>query len=349
MNFASDNVYGVHPAIMAALETANRDVTHKSYGYDDLTKRAEAELAKVFGCELRMFCVATGTAANGLALSALVPPYGAVFCHGEAHIAVDECNSPELFTGGAKIIGLHSANGKITAAQVEKAIGGFNKGEHDPKPSAISITVTTELGTVYSAEEVKALSALARSRGMKLHMDGARFANAVAGLGCTPADLTWKAGVDALSFGATKNGAMFLEAVVFFDLKAAEDFTYRRMRGGQLFSKSRYQAAQMLAYLEDGLWLKLAGHANAMAARLAQGLMKCNSVRIPLPVNANEVFAVLPRKLNDKLQAMGAVYYDWSPDCLGPDGLADDEVFARFVLSFATDAKDVDALVSAAG
>ena len=155
MNFASDNVYGVHPKIMAALEAANRDMAHKSYGYDDLTARAEDKLAEVFGCELRMFCVATGTAANGLALSALVPPYGAVFCHAEAHIAVDECNSPELFTGGAKIIALPSGNGKITPPQVEAAINGFRKGEHDPKPSAISLTVTTELGTVYTIAEVQ--------------------------------------------------------------------------------------------------------------------------------------------------------------------------------------------------
>jgi threonine aldolase len=345
MNFASDNVYGVHPKIMAALEAANRDATHKSYGYDDLTKRAEEKLAGVFGCDLRMFCVATGTAANGLALSAMVPPYGAVFCHAEAHIAVDECNSPELFTGGAKIIGVHSGNGKIAPAQIERALKGFNKGEHDPKPAAVSITVTTELGTVYSVAEVKALSALAKAKGMGLHMDGARFANAVAALGCAPADISWKAGVDALSFGATKNGAMFLEAVVFFDLKLAEDFTYRRMRGGQLFSKTRYQGAQMLAYLADGLWLENARRANGLAKTLSEGLAKKNSVRIPLPTQANEVFAVLPRALHEKLQAAGAVYYDWSPECLGPGGLAEDEVFVRFVLSFATPEEDVEALL----
>jgi threonine aldolase len=343
MNFASDNVYGVHPKILAAITEVNAG-TAPSYAGDDYSKKSEEKLSEVFEKDVRVFLVTTGTAANGLALSALTPPYGAVICHGEAHIAVDECNSPEMFTGGAKILGLHGPAGKITPAMIEKTLKGFIRGEHDPKPAAVSLTNATELGTVYSPAEVAAISALIKPRGMKLHMDGARFANAVMGLGVTPAELTWKSGVDALTFGATKNGAMMLEAVVFFDTKLADDFAYRRMRGGQLVSKSRYLGAQMLAYLKDGLWLENARMANGLAKELAEGLRQFNHIRIPNPVGANEVFAVMPRALNDKLLASGAKFYDWMPDSLGT-GISEDEIFVRFVLSFATPKEDVGNLL----
>lgn len=343
MNFASDNVYGVHPNILAALTAANAG-TAPSYGGDDLTKRSEAKLAEIFGCELRAFLVTSGTAANGLSLSAITPGYGAIICHGEAHISVDECNSPEHFTGGAKILGLHAPGGKITPAMIDKTLKSFIRGEHDPKPKGVSLTNATELGTVYSPAEVKAVSDLIRPRGMKLHMDGARFANALAGLGCTPAELTWKSGVDVLSFGATKNGAMMLEAVVFFDLSLAEDFAYRRMRSGQLISKSRYLGAQMLAYLDNDLWLDNARRANALAQKLSEGLRQFNTIRIPNPVQANEVFAVMPKALYDRLLSQGAKFYDWMPDSLG-DKISADETFARFVLSFATPEEEIDGLL----
>ncbi|MCA3556451.1 low specificity L-threonine aldolase [Aestuariivirga sp.] len=343
MNFASDNVYGVHPKILGALAQANEG-TAPSYGGDGHTIRAEEMLKDVFGCDLRAFLVTSGTAANGLALSTITTGFGAVFCNAEAHIAVDECNSPEFFTGGAKIAGLRGPAGKIAPEQVDKALKGFIRGEHDPKPKGVSLTNATELGTVYSPAEVKGFSDLIRPRGMKLHMDGARFANAVAGLGCTPAELTWKAGVDVMSFGATKNGAMMLEAVVFFDLGLAEDFAYRRMRGGQLLSKSRYLGAQMTAYLDGGLWLENARRANALARRLAKGLAARGKVRIPNPVQANEVFAVMPKAMFDRLQAKGAKFHDWMPNSLG-DAIAADEIFARFVLSFATPEEEVDAFV----
>ena len=344
MNFASDNVYGVHPAILQALNDANAG-TAPSYGGDDFTKRAEAELQRIFGCDLRAFLVTSGTAANGLALSAISPGFGAIICHGEAHICVDECNSPEFFTGGAKILGLHGQGGKITPAMIDKTLKGFIRGEHDPKPKGVSITNATELGTVYAPAEVKAISDLIRPRGMKLHMDGARFANALTGLGCSPAELTWKSGVDVMSFGATKNGAMLLEAVIFFDLGLAEDFLYRRMRGGQLMSKSRYLGAQMLAYLKDDLWLQNARRANGLAQKLADGLTRFNAIRIPNPVQANEIFAVMPRALYDRLQASGATFYDWMPDGL-EGGINEDEIYARFVLSFATPEEDVDAFLA---
>jgi threonine aldolase len=333
MNFASDNVYGVHPKILAALQEANGG-TAPSYGGDGHTRKAEERLKDIFGCDLRAFLVTSGTAANGLALSSMTPGYGAIICHAEAHIAVDECNSPELFTGGAKILGLNGPGGKITPAMVEKTLKGFIRGEHDPKPRGVSLTNATELGTCYAPAEVKAFSDLIRPRGMKLHMDGARFANALAGLGVTPAELTWKAGVDVMSFGATKNGAMMLEAVIFFDLALAEDFGYRRMRGGQLMSK-------MLAYLEDDLWLDNARRANALARKLGDGLAAVKSIRIPNPVQANEVFAVMPRAVFDRLQKAGARFYEWMPDSLG-DAIGPEDVFARFVLSFATPEEDVD-------
>jgi threonine aldolase len=344
MNFASDNVYGIHPLILAAIEAANKG-TSASYGYDDYSRRAEEKLSQVFEKEVRAFLVTTGTAANGLALSALTPSYGAVLTHAEAHAAVDECNSPEMFTGGAKIIGLHGVDGKITPEIVKKTLRGFIRGEHDPKPAVLSITNSTELGRVYTPAEIKALSAVAQSRRMKFHMDGARFANAVAGLGVTPSEITWKSGIDVMSFGGTKNGGMLLEAVVFFDTALAEDFLYRRMRGGQLISKSRYLGAQMLAYLEGDLWLENARKANSLAKRLAEGLKASNRIRIPIPTEANEIFAVMPRALHEKVQAAGAHYYDWMPDTLGPNGVAEDEIFVRFVLSYATLPEDVERFI----
>jgi threonine aldolase len=348
MNFASDNVYGVHPKILASLAEANHG-TAPSYAGDEWSKRAEARLGEIFEKDIRAFLVTTGTAANGLALQAMAPPHGAIFCHAEAHVAVDECNAPEFFTGGAKMFGLHGAGGKIRPEAIEKALKGFIRGEHDPKPAAVSIANASELGTVYSPSDVAAISRLIRPRGMKLHMDGARFANALAGQNCSAADLTWKAGVDVLSFGATKNGAMLLEAAIFFDARLAEDFLYRRMRGGQLVSKSRYLGAQMLAYLEGDLWLANARRANGLARRLGDALVAGGKARVPHPVEANEVFAVLPRPLHERLTAAGAHYYDWMPDSLGPGGLKEDEVFARFVLSFATPEEDVARLIDLIG
>jgi threonine aldolase len=339
MNFASDNVYGVHPQILAALAAANGG-TAASYGGDEETRLAGERLSALFEKPVKAFLVTSGTAANGLCLSAITPGYGAIICHGEAHICCDECNSPEFFTGGAKILGLQGPGGKITPAMIDRTLKGFIRGEHDPKPRGVSITNATELGTVYSPAEVQAISALIRPRGMKLHMDGARFANAVAGTGCTPAELTWKAGVDVMSFGATKNGAMMLEAAIFFDDGLAEDFLYRRMRAGQLISKGRYLGAQMLAYLEGDLWLANARAANGLALRLSAGLAGIPGVRIAHPVQANEVFAVLPRALNDRLLAAGAKFYDWMPDSL-QGSIAADEIFVRFVLSFATPEQDV--------
>lgn len=335
MNFASDNVYGVHPKIMDAIVAANHG-TDISYLHDDGAKEFERQLSAVFEKNVTVFLVMNGTGANSLALSALVPPYGGVICHSSAHINTDECNAPELFTGGAKLITLEGEGAKLTPVAIAQKLTGFVHGEHGAKPLAISITNATELGTVYSVAEISALSTIARSHGMKLHMDGARFANALVSLGCTPAEMTWKAGVDVLSFGGTKNGAMILEAVVFFDTTLAQDFLYRRKRAGQLLSKGRYISAQALAYLKDDLWLENAKLANSLAQKLAVGFQHSNQVRISNPVQANEVFATMARTLFEKLTAAGANFYEWPID-----GLADSEVHTRFVLSWATPEADV--------
>ena len=349
MNFASDNVYGVDPTILAAIGAANETLTAPAYASDDWTGRAEAALDEVFERKVSTYLLSSGTAANGLALSALTQPFNAILCHADSHISVDECGSPEMFTGGTKLYGIQSPGNKISAKSLEAMLATFVRGEHNSKPAAVSITQASELGTVYSLDELNAITKVARDHGLKVHMDGARFANGLVSLGCSAAEMSWKAGVDVMSFGATKNGAMALEAVIFFDKPLAEDFAYRRMRGGQLLSKGRYLGAQMEAYLKDDLWLKNAARANAQCRRLAEGLGEVPGVRIPLGADANLVFPILPRALHDKLQAAGAVYHLWpGAGPAGFDDVADDEVFARMVTSFATRDEDIDALLKLA-
>lgn len=346
MDFNSDNVHGVDDAILDALRHVNTG-TALAYGYDDWTTAAEARLRDVFECDLAAFLVVTGTAANSLALAACCPPYGAVVCHAEAHITTDECGAPELFSGGAKLMGVGGPGCKLVPAAVAGMLDQMGRGEHEQRPSVLSLSQATELGTVYSPSEIAALSGLARERGLRVHMDGARFANACARLGASPADLTWKAGVDALSFGATKNGALGVEAVVFFDTALARDFVYLRKRTGHLVSKGRFLAAQMLAYLDDGRWLANAHHANAMADRLAAGLRPRPGVRLPLPVEANAVFAIVPQALHTTLQARGVRYLVWPGAGPGTDTVGDGEVFIRLLTSFRTTPEDVDALIAA--
>ena len=237
MNFGSDNQYGVDPRILQAMVDANARLTDVSYCHDDNSKAVEARLSEIFEKDVKSFLVVNGTGANSLALSAICPPFGGIFCHEASHIHADECNCPELMTGGAKLIILPGEHGKLSPQTITAKLAHFGHGEHAPKPAALSITNATESGTVYSPAEVKALADVVKPMAMKLHMDGARFANALVSLGCTPAEMTWKVGVDVLSFGGTKNGGMLLEAVVFFDTALAEDFLYRRKRAGQLVSK----------------------------------------------------------------------------------------------------------------
>ncbi|HEX4504884.1 MAG TPA: low specificity L-threonine aldolase [Alphaproteobacteria bacterium] len=336
-DFRSDNVAGVAPEVLAALaEAAKGSVT--SYGEDSITRRVEARLKELFGHELTLFTVATGTAANSLALAQLVPGWGSVLCHREAHIATDECGAPEFYSGGAKLAPLDGAHGKITAETVAAYLARDTRGVHHSQPMAISISQSTEAGTCYTPDEVAAIGAAGARHGVKFHMDGARFANALASLRCAPAEVTWQAGVDAMSFGVTKNGAMAAEAVIFFDPALAEDFGYRRKRGGHLFSKGRFAAAQFDAQLTDGLWLRLAAHANAMASRIGQGLAGIAGVSLLHPVEANELFVLMPEAVIAGLEASGFLFYRWPTD-EGP--------CIRLVTAFDSDAEGADGLVAA--
>ncbi len=336
-NFCSDNATGASPEILAALARAAEGAA-MPYGDDDLTRRLEARFQDVFETDCRAFPVATGTAANVLGLALMTPPYGAIYCHAESHINVDECGAPELFTGGAKLVGLAAPHGKLTPEVLAAAIEGAGV-VHQVQPAAVSLTQASEAGTVYRPEEIAAIAELARTHGLGLQMDGARFANALAFLGCSPAELTWKAGVDALAFGATKNGALAAEAVVVFRPELAETFGYRRKRGGHLFSKMRFLSAQLEAYLADDLWLGNARHANAQAARLAEGLAALPGIELLHPVEANEIFARLPGALIEGLLEDGFQFYRWGPP---------ERCEVRLVAAFDTAEADVEAFLAAA-
>jgi len=341
MNFASDNAYGAWREIIAALVQAGEGAV-PSYGEDALTAKVRGRLCHLFERDIAVFPVISGTAANALALATLTPQHGAIFCHAESHIAVDECGAPEFFTHGAKMVTLPGDGAKITPHSLEGALGHFLKGfVHHAQPAALSLTQPTELGTVYTPAEISALCALAHAHGMKVHMDGARFANALAYLGSSPADLTWRAGVDALSFGATKNGALGAEAVIFFRQDDVKDFEYRRKKAGHLLSKMRFVSAQLDAYLTGERWLRHAAAANALARQLAAGLSRVAGAEIAHPVEANSVFVSLPDAVVERLRQGGAVFYDWSPPSGG-------RTLIRLVTSFATPQEDVERFVKLA-
>lgn len=335
MNFASDNVTGVSPEILAAITAANEGTT-ASYGEDPITARVTERLAEIFEHEVAIFPVATGTAANSLALAALTPPWGAVFCHEQAHIAVDEANAPEFYSGGAKLVTLAGADGKLTAETIAKLLPGGLGVVHHAQPAAISLTQATECGTAYRPAEIAAIAEIAHHHGLAVHMDGARFANALVQLGCTPAEMTWRAGIDALSFGATKNGALAAEAIVFFDKAKAESLPFRRKRAGHLFSKMRFLSAQLDAYLTNELWLRNARHANGMAQRLARGLGQLAGSRLRHPVEANEIFIELPEPVIAGLLEQGFKFYRWDGSCI------------RLVTAWNTEENSVDAMIEAA-
>ena len=338
-SFASDNVAPVAPEVMAALARVNVGTVH-SYGDDPETQRLTTLAREVFETELVIYPVATGTAANALALAVLVPPFGAVYCHETAHINTDECGAPEFFTGGAKLLALASPDGKLSAGQLAAPVAHAREmGVHHVLPAAVSISQATEWGTVYQPDELKALTAAAHAHGLHVHMDGARFANAVAHLGCTPAEASWQSGVDLLSFGATKNGALAAEAVIFFKPELARDFEMRRKRAGHLWSKLRYLSAQLVACLEQDLWLRHARHANALATRLAQGLARHGLTPLQ-PVEANEVFVAMPARLIAALRAQGFQFYEWpAPPVAG-------QPVVRLVTAYDMAAADVDALIA---
>ena len=337
MNFLSDNAAPVAPAILEAIVRANDGFTI-AYGDDDWTRSVERHLSEIFEREVAVFLVPTGTAANALALAHVTPPWGAVLCHPDSHIVTDECGAPEFFGGGLKLIGLPGEDGKVAAETLKRALrDNFGHSPHQMIASALSITQASEAGTVYRLNEIAALCDIAHERSLAVHMDGARFANAVVRLDATPAQITWKAGIDVLSFGATKAGALAAEAVVFFDPTHAAFMAERRKRAGHLLSKHRFLAAQFAAILAEDRWLVLARHANRMADRLSAELTAVGLAPV-WPVEANLVFVVLPRALDARLKAAGAKYYERTNTSLK---LGRDQILARLVTSFATQEHEV--------
>ncbi len=336
-NFASDNVSGASPEIVAALAAA-AEASAMPYGDDEWTARVEAKFAEVFEAEVAVFPVATGTAANALALAALTPPHGAIYCHPGSHAYVDECGAPEFYSGGAKMVTVGNPDGKIVADDLAALLADARPhGVHNVRPAALTLSQATEAGTAYSTDELAALAEVAHGHGMGVHMDGARFANALVHQGLSPAAATWRCGVDALSFGATKNGALAAEAVIFFRPELAREFAEARKRGGHLLSKMRFVSAQLDAYLSDDLWLANARAANRAAARLADGLGPIAGARLVHPVEANEVFAAMPEAIIDALEGDGFGFYR-----MGGEGVI------RLVASFNTSDADVDAFLAAA-
>jgi threonine aldolase len=348
MNFASDNTAGIAPEILDALVAGNHGFV-LGYGADEVTRAVEWRIGELFEREVAVFLVPTGTAANALALAHVSPPWGAVFAHAEAHILTDECGAPEFFGGGLKLVGLPGVACKVAAETLAAAVALYQgHAPHQVVPAVFSFAQASEAGTIYRPDEIAALARIAHDRGMKVHMDGARFANALVRLNASPAELTWKAGVDVLSFGATKGGALAAEAVVFFDRAAAMHMAERRKRAGHLLSKHRFLALQFQAFLHNDCWLRLARHANAMADRLAAGLAAAGFPPV-WPVEANLVFVLLPIVLEARLRAAGASFYVRHSESL-PDGAdqAPDRLLIRLVTSFASSADEVDRFVALA-
>ena len=329
MRFFSDNAASVHPAVLEAMSTCNRVDT--AYDGDAISTSLDTVMSDLFETDVTALWVATGTAANSLALASLCPPYGSVLCHRDAHIQNDECGAPEFYTHGAKLALIDGDGAKVTADALKAKLAATPGGVHWAQPHALSITNATEYGRVYAPDEVAALGEIAKAQGLGFHMDGARFANAIVTLGCAPADVTWRAGIDVLSFGFTKNGGMSAECLVYFDRDKAKGVAERRKRAGHLLSKGRYMAAQIVALLQDGVWLDNARAANAGAQKLGAA---CGA-RLFQPVEANEVFARMTPDEAARLRAQGFDFYDW----------AEGEV--RFVVSWDQPAAEIDAFAAA--
>ncbi|KAB7646370.1 threonine aldolase family protein [Polymorphobacter fuscus] len=335
MFFLSDNAASPCPEVLDAVVAA-APAAAAGYDGDAVSAQLDAEFGALFGRACTVLPVGTGTAANALALAAMVPPFGAVVCHSEAHIHVDECGAPEFFTGGAKLLLVPGGDGRLTASGIDTALAGHRGDVHQVQARALSLTQATEAGTVYAPDALAALGDHARAKGWRVHLDGARFANAVAHLGCAPGDISWRAGVDILSFGMIKNGGMTAEALVVFAPELVAELRFRRKRAGQMPSKGRFQAAQLLAMVRDDVWLRNARAANAGAAQLAAAA----AGRLLYPVEANEVFVQLRPGEPERLRAQGFSFYDW-----GAAGSNE----ARFVVAWDTPPGDVAALAAALG
>ncbi len=347
MNFASDNAGPAHPKVMEALAAANAGYA-VAYGADALTEQAVEAVREAFEApKAAVFLVANGTAANALALSTLARPWDVIFAAPQAHILVDENNAVELASGGARVVPVGALEDRMTADALKTAMSSYGADDvHSPSLGPVSITQATERGTLYALDEIAALADATKAAGVPLHMDGARFANAAAALGVSPAEMSWQLGVDAVTVGGTKNGALAVEAVVVFDPALAETFERRRMRAGHLMSKSRYLAAQMLGLLEDSLWLELATSANAAGGRLSSGLAALDGVAFPFETQANMLFVRLPRAMHQRLRTAGAVYSLWE----GPldSGDPDEPLLCRLVCDWSCDDAKVDAFLAAA-
>ena len=339
MLFTSDNWSGVHPDIFAAMAAVN-DGNTPAYGADDATKAATEALSEVFERDVFVAYVTTGSAANGLALASLMPPWGAVIAHEHAHVHIDECGAPEFYTGGAKVLTVPDegrGDGKLSPDGVRAALSVYDPpAYHRVRPAVLSLTQATEWGAAYTPNEVGALAEVARGFGLRVHMDGARFANAVAAGAGSPADLTWRAGVDVLCLGGTKNGCMAAEAVICFGEAGRDELPWRQKRAGLSWSKHRFLGAQWSAYLDDGLWLDLAERANGQAQRVATALADHEDVSLIRPPTINEVFVTMPDALAERLRGQGAQFYDWVQpnDAYGREA-------RRFVTSYATSDEDV--------
>ncbi len=330
IEFRSDNSAGVAPEILAAIADANVG-SAVAYGADQQTARLEQRVREVFEhSTARVFPVSSGTAANALGLTALCPPWGSVLCHETAHILQSECGATSMLGGGMVIRGVPGADYRVQPATLRSALESVRWGDpHHSQPAVLSLTQPTDMGTIYSVDEVAALAAIARERDLRMHIDGARIANAIVALGCSPADLTWRAGVDIVSLGATKNGVLSTEAIVSFDDQAADQLVYRTKRSGHVTSKMRFQSAQLSAYLENDLWLRLAANSNAMMARLADGLQRLGVSLLNSP-DVNIVFAEISDEAAARLEAAGLLFYRIRPGVI------------RLVTSWQTTSDDVD-------
>ena len=332
--FASDNVTPACPEVMEAINQANIG-NIESYGHDKWSKILDNKFSELFEKDVKVFTAVTGTAANSLALSSITPSYGNIYCHKISHINVDECGAPEFFTGGAKLITIDGDNGKFNSDELKKNIRGSGV-VHNTQPASVSITQSCETGVTYKFDEILKINQVAKENGMKIHMDGARFSNAIASLKKSPAEATWKLGIDVLTFGGTKNGCMDAEAIIFFNPSDVNNFQYLQKRSGQLLSKTRFLSSQLDAYITDGLWLRNSTHANDMARKLSEKLSKINSFELTYPTESNEIFIKMPKNIQDHLNNEGYSAI--------PDDMFDGSV--RFVTAWNTNLNDIENLIN---
>ena len=336
VKFASDNVAGACPEVLDAILKAN-DGDRAPYGDDEISKNLQDKFSEIFEKEVIVFPTSSGTAANALALSTMTPSFGNIYCHKLSHINVDECGAPEFYTGGAKLVNLNGVNGKITAEELNKSISG--KGVvHHTQPSSVSITQLCETGEAYELDEIKIISEITHNHKLNMHMDGARFANALVSLDCSPAEMTWKSGIDVLSFGATKNGCLAAEAIIFFKPELVGNLPFLMKRAGHLLSKMSFVSAQLDAYITNEVWLRNAKHANAMGKKLSQGLDQHKNIELAYPTDANEIFVKIPKDIIDQLNSEGYTINDdeWDGKAVRlvtawNTSLSDIETFLNFI------------------